>query len=540
MTKVFISYARKDIDYAKKISNILRKHNINTSVDFLSLGTGDLVSQITENIKSSTSFICVLSDNYLNSQWTRREIEYANSLGKKIFVIVVGDYNWESANWFNSIVQESNFIYFDSFASRAKEIFASDIDKDFSPKPKEDRPPKKSVEPNLSCESATQSFLIGLLSRLISWSWSIPGAVNIRDYEPNTKHKKSGLSKCKWIFIAIILLIISSIVSYLYIDQVDSRTPNCSATPIENSKSNYQEDIDIISSDSCDYTKPFTSIEDNVENSLNNDDEHFAPPYNPTLIYLLLCVGLVIITIAVIVFIRKRKVRIKLHCNCKSNIYVDNDLVAVIQADTVHYIYLKKGEYIFRFCSADDESLSKSIKKEIKSSNTLIDVELKQDILTIQKKLIKCFIAGSTMLQKERDALRAAIAQVHNTWDKGQKFEILSYTYEDFERFVVLGGQQSRYEIFISKEANLAIFIISGKVGKITLTEFDKAVEALNNFGHPQIIIFNDSNSEMSEDGLALQKRANELKQYWIEYGSIKALKDEFIITLQWMLINLY
>ena len=61
----------------------------------------------------------------------------------------------------------------------------------------------------------------------------------------------------------------------------------------------------------------------------------------------------------------------------------------------------------------------------------------------------KVFIAGSTSLYVERDAIRAVVSEIHNKWSyKG--ITLTSYTFEDFDNKVHEGGLQKLYNTFIA------------------------------------------------------------------------------------------
>ena len=154
-------------------------------------------------------------------------------------------------------------------------------------------------------------------------------------------------------------------------------------------------------------------------------------------------------------------------------------------------------------------------------------------------KRINCFIAGSTSLQTERDALRATISLVCNRW-KEKNFQIFSFTYEDFERKFAPNGQQSLYDYFIENEANVAIFLIKGDVGDVTITEFEKAYKSFEISKHPSIIVYYDRLSELSPSAIELKNRVHSIGQYWVDFNTLSEMKYHFQEVLSTDLWTMY
>lgn len=135
-------------------------------------------------------------------------------------------------------------------------------------------------------------------------------------------------------------------------------------------------------------------------------------------------------------------------------------------------------------------------------------------------KPIKVFIAGSKELSYERDAVRAVLSSLNNI------VPIESYSFEDFDRSLTVEGRQVEYNRFIGKEADYVIFIIDQSVGKITLEEFNVAMDAYTNESHPEIFVFLKANAAFSPEKNDVIGRVNELKQYYTEYKDVANLKS--------------
>lgn len=90
MQKIFISYSRKDIDFARKLAGDLETAGYDVWWDITDLrGGDDWVSTLPAAIKSSQYFIIVLTPDSVESEWVRKEYTQALSLRKKIIPILL-------------------------------------------------------------------------------------------------------------------------------------------------------------------------------------------------------------------------------------------------------------------------------------------------------------------------------------------------------------------------------------------------------------------------------------------------------------------
>lgn len=89
MKKIFVSYSRKDIDFARKLSGDIEKAGYDVWWDLSDLrGGDDWVRVIPDAIASSDFFLVILSPNSIESEWVRKEYTQALSLRKKIVPIM--------------------------------------------------------------------------------------------------------------------------------------------------------------------------------------------------------------------------------------------------------------------------------------------------------------------------------------------------------------------------------------------------------------------------------------------------------------------
>ncbi|MDP1546533.1 MAG: toll/interleukin-1 receptor domain-containing protein, partial [Anaerolineales bacterium] len=89
MQKIFISYSRKDMDFARKLAGDLEKAGYDVWWDITDLrGGDDWVRTLPTAIAGSEFFIIVLSPNSVESEWVRKEYTQALNLRKKIIPLM--------------------------------------------------------------------------------------------------------------------------------------------------------------------------------------------------------------------------------------------------------------------------------------------------------------------------------------------------------------------------------------------------------------------------------------------------------------------
>jgi len=90
MQKIFVSYSRKDIDFARKLAGDLEKAGYDVWWDITDLqGGDDWVRTIPDAIETSQYVIVVLSPNSIESEWVKKEYTQALNLHKKIIPIML-------------------------------------------------------------------------------------------------------------------------------------------------------------------------------------------------------------------------------------------------------------------------------------------------------------------------------------------------------------------------------------------------------------------------------------------------------------------
>jgi hypothetical protein len=91
---IFISHSNKDNTFVNRLIESLEENSIFTSTDEKALSVGDNLANKLERIMTNCDYIIfVISKNFTESEWVRREIDMAVELKKRILPIVIDDLN---------------------------------------------------------------------------------------------------------------------------------------------------------------------------------------------------------------------------------------------------------------------------------------------------------------------------------------------------------------------------------------------------------------------------------------------------------------
>lgn len=234
-----------------------------------------------------------------------------------------------------------------------------------------------------------------------------------------------------------------------------------------------------------------------------------------------------IILVLIIKFCRKKR-NIKLSSDVNVSVSIDGKPIAKIDAGNVFSTHLEKGEYLIDF-KANDDKHNRIIQKIIDKDTHVVFSEF----LNKEEIKFKCFIAGSLALSVERNALIAVVSKMHNRWE-AERFRISSYTFEDFNRDVIPGGQQKLYDTFIENDADWCVFIISNGIGEKTLNEYRVAMNSLHKNGHPKILFLASSETTKDETLSAIKKEIIDANQYWNSCNNIEHMQSIFRDCIEW------
>ena len=92
MGHIFISYSKKDIVYAEKLINRLRREGFNPWVDMDGLSAGTYwQDRLQKQIETCDAYILIMSNNARHSKWVPDELVTAKTNGKPIFPLLLDD-----------------------------------------------------------------------------------------------------------------------------------------------------------------------------------------------------------------------------------------------------------------------------------------------------------------------------------------------------------------------------------------------------------------------------------------------------------------
>jgi len=92
MGHIFISYSKKDVLYAEKLVNALRREGFNPWVDMEELGAGTHWQvRLHKQILTCDAYILIMSRNAKNSKWVPDELVAAKTSDKPIFPLLLDD-----------------------------------------------------------------------------------------------------------------------------------------------------------------------------------------------------------------------------------------------------------------------------------------------------------------------------------------------------------------------------------------------------------------------------------------------------------------
>ena len=117
MADVFISYSRKNDDFAKRLTNALKRDERDVWIDWEDIPRGaDWLSEIFEGIEAGDTFIFIVSQYSLTSQICNDELAHARKHNKRIIPLIRQEIKdeaeeyvraqWSEADW-GKLAQEN-------------------------------------------------------------------------------------------------------------------------------------------------------------------------------------------------------------------------------------------------------------------------------------------------------------------------------------------------------------------------------------------------------------------------------------------------
>ena len=483
--EIFISYCRIDSTIAKQITHKLKDFGLNCFVDFDALQLGrNYTNTLQSVILESKYVIYIYGENSEDNIWQRRELDLALESGKKVFSLFIKPCN---EGVVSSILKKKTICY-------------TSIDK--------------------ICNSIQRE-----ISPAHCCSISIPSeTTEKRPYSRKNRKKR-------YIFLAIItlLFIICLLFPNYYTSSPPLERPN---TCPNTSKQSDNITDSIYSSEILDRDTVYISFKGNEPGTTKITSTPQLSDWEGR-IWVNRCLSalggllLGIILVLIIKFCRKKR-NIKLSSDVNVSVSIDGKPIAKIDAGNVFSTHLEKGEYLIDF-KANDDKHNRIIQKIIDNNTHVIFSEF----INKQEIKFKCFIAGSLELSVERNALIAVVSKMHNRWE-AERFRISSYTFEDFNRDVIPGGQQKLYDTFIENDADWCVFIISNGIGEKTLNEYRVAMNSLHKNGHPKILFLASSETKKDETLSAIKKEIIDANQYWNSCNNIEHMQSIFRDCIEW------
>lgn len=114
MSHIFISYSRKDIDFAQKIVTALAESDLDTWIDWKSIPKGeDWEQEIYRGIEEADAFLFLISPASVASEMCNKEILHAVQNNKRILPIVIRDANLDDFldETAKTIVSKLNWVF---------------------------------------------------------------------------------------------------------------------------------------------------------------------------------------------------------------------------------------------------------------------------------------------------------------------------------------------------------------------------------------------------------------------------------------------
>ena len=537
----FLCYGRRDLDLVQPWAATLAHYGFSCFMDMTRLQSGDeFITKIMDSIKQSRALLYFASPNANSSSWAQRELEYAHTIGTKIILISINNY------------QDQRFL----FLYGLKDALNYDVN---IPVHLQDGFEKlirnfKQWYPDRESETIVQDESIPAIT---------PKEAPAISLDIPSQHKKS--SRLRFLPICLLVCGIIALLSIGVSDHLDAlqkgqkKSPSELADmPLEAINKERDQGVDSVVSH-IDEAIECAEDEDNDDETDNflwlpNPDfvsNHDGPNggYNdipPINLYVSLravwvlgitttLLSIVLITLSIIYLLKRKSYSIRLY-NQKANgpieIYLDGDLQDTIEAGVTKNISAKRGEYAVLVQSTlDQEKYLEFVQNFSKNDNNkLITLKFEEntDHRNIEKqasKIYRCFIGGSTKIVHERNAARAVLSKLYNQFDN-KDFRITAHTFEDFSQKHKDQGHQNEYDNFIRLTADCAIFIICEKVGTKTIAEYELAIDTLEQtkFKRPTVFVYNDASCKEDESITVFRKKLSENRAYWRDYNDIDNL----------------
>lgn len=513
--KIYVSYSRCDAQIVSAVCYELKKDlgESNFLIDAETLTVGeDYARKIVSAINEADVFLCFIGENSLVANgWQMNEIKMATERFRQrnieIIPIILPNANLND-NKVSTLLTKYECL---KFSSTIKEDLLRAIKNSVANKGRINNNTHDNSDEETGNMNRPTNFLIDLL----------------------------GISYGKVCIIAFVVFFVVTIVMLAGVS-LSADKPQNEDEEAENPIVENTEDHSIVEDSEDHYDD--SSKDDKDINSDASLDEDMENTNNTNTFLWGLALGVALGGIGTIYLFykqRRKKAILKVTANKNCEVCVDGHKHLSLTESEIGKIPLPAGKYIIDFKANDNKSVIR-YTSDIKANgedNALVCNFKKGN--NDERRTLDIFIAGSTRLEAERNAIRAGISMIYNKW-RTYNFAIFSYTFEDFSKSIMINGQQSLYDKFIQEEADMAVFILDRKIGDKTLAEFNLAYNAFKESGHPRILVYSKDNDVITSDISEVQQLMEDIDNYSISYTDIENLRLSFMETLNWDLINIY
>jgi formylglycine-generating enzyme required for sulfatase activity len=122
MARIFVSYSRKNIDFAKRLTGTLQERELDFWVDWEGIPpTVDWMREIQKGIEEADTFLFIISPDSISSKVCKEELELAVKNGKRLIPVVAHEIKWDEVP---AELSHLNYIFF-----RESDDFNAALDK---------------------------------------------------------------------------------------------------------------------------------------------------------------------------------------------------------------------------------------------------------------------------------------------------------------------------------------------------------------------------------------------------------------------------
>lgn len=133
LTDIFVSYSRKDSAFVRQLTERLHNSRLNVWIDWEDIPySSNWWEEISQAVAGASAFVCVLSDDYFNSETCRSELKLAEDNHKRIIPVYYKSFN-RTLNTSNEVAKTHWLLFvteggFDASFERLLDTLSADLD----------------------------------------------------------------------------------------------------------------------------------------------------------------------------------------------------------------------------------------------------------------------------------------------------------------------------------------------------------------------------------------------------------------------------